>query len=88
MKRGWRSFRSRVERVLLDRPAYTRAFIASLYATPQTEEYLDRITEAALSMPDNAAALVTANVALFSVRSTFVLRFGPWTGRCSSYSRR
>ncbi len=57
--------RSRVESVLLDRPAYTRSLIESLYATPQPEAYLDRITQAALEMPDNAAALVTANVALF-----------------------
>jgi non-heme chloroperoxidase len=62
---GLAFIRSRVERVLLNRPAYTRAFIASLYATPQPEAYLDRIVEAALAMPDNAAALVTANVALF-----------------------
>lgn len=62
---GLAFIRSRVERVLLDRPAYTRTFIASLYATAQPEAYLDRITEAALAMPDNAAALVTANVALF-----------------------
>jgi non-heme chloroperoxidase len=56
--------RSRVESVLLDRPAYTRSLIESLYATPQPEAYLDRIVQAALAMPDNAAALVTANVAL------------------------
>lgn len=62
---GLAFIRSRVERVLLDRPEFTRAFIASLYATLQPQAYLDRITEAALAMPDNAAALVTANVALF-----------------------
>lgn len=62
---GLAFIRSRVERVLLDRPAFTRAFVASMYATPQSEEYLDRITGAALAMPDIAAALVTANVALF-----------------------
>jgi len=62
---GLAFIRSRVERVLLDRPAYTRAFVASLYATQRTEAYLDRITQASLAMPDNAAALVTANVALF-----------------------
>lgn len=60
----WAFIRSRVEGVLLDRPAYTRALIASLYATPQPPAYLERITQAALGMPDIAAALVTANVAL------------------------
>lgn len=55
---------SRVERVLLDRPAFTRAFIESMFATPQPEAYFDRLTQAALAMPDNAAALISANVAL------------------------
>lgn len=56
--------RSRVEGVLLDRAAYTRAFIESLYATPQPEAYLNRITQSALAMPEAAAALVTANALL------------------------
>lgn len=55
---------SRMESVLLDRAAFTRAFVAAVHATPQSEDYLDRITQAVLAMPTNAAALVSANVAL------------------------
>jgi microsomal epoxide hydrolase len=35
-----------------------------MHATPQPEAYLDRLTDAVLAMPTNAAALVSANVAL------------------------
>jgi non-heme chloroperoxidase len=55
---------SRMERLLLDRAAFTRAFVAALHATPQPDDYLDRITQAVLEMPTTAAALVSANVAL------------------------
>lgn len=47
-----------------DREAYTRRFIELIHATPQPEEYLDALTQAALSTPTNAAAIMIANLML------------------------
>jgi non-heme chloroperoxidase len=45
-----------------DRPAFTNAFVRSMYQTRQTEEYLERITQAALATPTNTAVTLVTNV--------------------------
>lgn len=55
---------SRVSSVLQERPTYTRALVEAIHAAPQSDEYFERLTQAALAMPTTAAALVSANVAL------------------------
>jgi microsomal epoxide hydrolase len=47
-----------------DREAWTRRFIEVSHARPQPEEYLDAMTQAALSTPTNAAAIMIANLML------------------------
>jgi len=45
----------------VDRPKATAAFVRSMYQKPQSEEYLNRVTQAALRTPTNSAvALLTA----------------------------
>ena len=45
----------------VDRPKATAAFVRTMYQKPQSEEYLNRVTQAALRTPTNSAvALLTA----------------------------
>jgi microsomal epoxide hydrolase len=48
----------------LDRATWTRSFIEDIFATPQSDEYLRTLTQAALSTPTNAAAIMIANLIL------------------------
>ena len=41
-----------------DRTSFTRSFVRSMYAQPQTEAYLDRVTEMSLKTPTDAAAML------------------------------
>lgn len=52
----------RVRSLQLDRPSWTRMFIEAIHHSQQPEEYLAALTEAALSVPTNAAAIMVANI--------------------------
>ena len=53
---------SRIINLQVNREAWTREFVRSMYRSEQSDEYLESITRAALSTPTNAAALMIANV--------------------------
>jgi non-heme chloroperoxidase len=55
---------SRFISMQVERREWTRWFIELIHHQPQTEEYLDRMTQAALSTPTNAAAIMIANIIL------------------------
>jgi len=46
------------------REEWTRDFVRAIHRSPQSEEYLEAMTQAALSMPTNAAAIMIANLVL------------------------
>ena len=46
----------------LDRESWTRGFVDAIHANPPSQAYLDAFTDAALSMPTNAAAIMIANI--------------------------
>lgn len=48
----------------LNREEWTRNFISGIHRSPQSEEYLEAMTQAALSTPTNAAAIMIANLIL------------------------
>ena len=50
--------------VQVDREAWVSAFVRAIFATPQPEEYLDGITQAALGTPTNATAIMIGNLVL------------------------
>jgi non-heme chloroperoxidase len=56
--------RSRFISLQVDRPDWTRGFIEAIHRRPQSEEYLETLTQAALSTPTNAAAIMIANLIL------------------------
>jgi len=56
--------RSRFISLQVDRPNWTRSFIEAIHRRPQSEEYLETVTQAALSTPTNAAAIMIANLIL------------------------
>jgi hypothetical protein len=56
--------RSRFISLQVDRPNWTRSFIEAIHHRPQSEEYLETVTQAALSTPTNAAAIMIANLIL------------------------
>ena len=56
--------RSRFTSLQLDRKNWTRSFIEAIHRRPQSEEYLETVTQAALSTPTNAAAIMIANLIL------------------------
>lgn len=56
------AFTDRFRSLQLEREAWTREFVDAIHAKPQPDGYLDDLTEAALSMPTNAAAMVIANI--------------------------
>jgi microsomal epoxide hydrolase len=51
----------RIRSLQSDRRNWTRGFVEAIHQSSQSEEYLGALTEAALSMPTNASAMVTAN---------------------------
>lgn len=57
-------FASRYVNVQVDRESWTREFIRAIYRTPQSEEYLEAVTQSALSTPTNAAAIMIGNLVL------------------------
>jgi len=58
------AFTSRFVSLQVEREAWTRRFIAAIHRSPQPDEYLERMTRAALSTPTNAAAMMIANLIL------------------------
>ena len=56
--------RSRFISLQVDRPDWTRSFIKAIHRRPQSEEYFAAMTQAALSTPTNAAAMMIANLIL------------------------
>jgi pimeloyl-ACP methyl ester carboxylesterase len=56
--------RSRFINLQTNREAWTRNFIRAIHNTPQSDEYLETMTQAALSTPTNAAAIMIANLIL------------------------
>ena len=47
-----------LRRMQADRKPFTRDFVTSMYAQPQTDAYIDRITEMSLKTPTDAAAML------------------------------
>jgi microsomal epoxide hydrolase len=57
-------FASRFANIQVDRESWTREFIRAIFRTPQSEEYLEAVTQSALSTPTNAAAIMIGNLVL------------------------
>ena len=55
---------SRFTSLQVDRPDWTRNFVRAIHRSPQSDEYLEAMTQAALSTPTNAAAVMIANLIL------------------------
>jgi non-heme chloroperoxidase len=47
-----------LRRMQADRKPFTRDFVKSMYVQPQTEAYIDRVTEMSLKTPTDAAAML------------------------------
>lgn len=52
---------NRIKALQVDREDWTRGFIEAIHQSEQSEEYLEALTQAALDMPTNAAAVMIAN---------------------------
>lgn len=52
----------RVKSLQVDRKASTRKFVEEILGSPPSEAYLEALTQAALSTPTNAAAIMMANL--------------------------
>ena len=48
----------------VEREEWTREFVTAIHRSPQSDEYLEAMTQAALSTPTNAAAVMIANLIL------------------------
>ncbi|HYP66714.1 MAG TPA: alpha/beta hydrolase, partial [Thiobacillaceae bacterium] len=48
--------------VQVNRKAWTRKFVEDMIRTPPSDKYVDALTQAALSTPTNAAAIMVANL--------------------------
>jgi microsomal epoxide hydrolase len=48
----------------LQREEWTRAFVEAIFYAPQSDEFLEAMTQAALAMPTNAAAIMIGNLVL------------------------
>jgi len=57
-------FTSRFISLQVDRENWTRGFIKDIFQNPPSEEYLEAIIQAALSVPTNATAIMIANIIL------------------------
>ena len=55
---------SRFISLQVEREEWTRNFIRAIHRSPQSDEYLEAMTQAALSTPTNAAAIMIANLIL------------------------
>jgi non-heme chloroperoxidase len=55
---------SRFVSLQVEREEWTRDFIEAIHRSPQSDEYLQAMTKAALSTPTNAAAIMIANLIL------------------------
>jgi len=55
-------FASRFISMQVEREEWTRWFVERIHRQPQSEDYLDQMTRAALSTPTNAAAIMIANL--------------------------
>jgi len=58
------AFKTRYAAVQTNREEWMRTFVRAIFATPQSEPYLDAITSAALSTPANATAIMIGNLIL------------------------
>jgi len=58
------ALRSRYAAVQTEREEWIPRFVRAIHATPQPEAYLDAISQAALSTPANAAAIMIGNLIL------------------------
>jgi microsomal epoxide hydrolase len=59
-----RGLTTRFRSLQVDRTDWTRRFIKAIHRSPQSDEYLETMTQAALSTPTNAAAVMIANLIL------------------------
>ena len=57
-------FASRFISLQVEREEWTRQFIRAIHHNPQSDEYFQKMTHAALSTPTNAAAIMIANLIL------------------------
>ncbi|NNE46800.1 MAG: alpha/beta hydrolase [Rhodothermales bacterium] len=57
-------FTSRFISLQTEREEWTREFIRAIHRSPQSDEYLEAMTQAALATPTNAAAMMIANIIL------------------------
>jgi microsomal epoxide hydrolase len=57
-------FTSRFISLQEEREKWTRQFVKAIHHSPQSDEYLEKMTQAALSTPTNAAAMMIANLIL------------------------
>lgn len=57
-------FTSRFISLQVEREDWTRNFVRIIFQNPPSDEYIEAITEAALSVPTNATAIMIANIIL------------------------
>ena len=57
-------FTSRFISLQVEREEWTRGFVRIIFRNPPSEEYLEAITKAALSVPTNATAIMIGNIIL------------------------
>ena len=57
-------FTSRFISLQVQREVWTRGFVKEIFLNPPSEKYLEAITQAALSVPTNATAIMIANIIL------------------------
>jgi non-heme chloroperoxidase len=57
-------FTSRFISLQVEREKWTRDFVRIIFRNPPSEEYLEAITQAALSVPTNASAIMIGNIIL------------------------
>ncbi len=57
-------FTSRFIRLQEEREEWTRKFIRAIHRSPQSDAYFEKLTQAVLSVPTNAAAIMIANTIL------------------------
>lgn len=58
------SFTDRFISLQVEREEWTRDFVRVIFLNPPSEDYLERLTKAALSVPTNATAIMIANIIL------------------------
>jgi microsomal epoxide hydrolase len=58
------NFRSRYISLQVEREEWTRKFVKIIFQNPPSEDYLEAITQAALSVPTNATAIMIGNIIL------------------------